>query len=420
MNTTAAKNEKYILKPAGFMLSKFGLLSILAVLLLAAWFNQIVIVVLLGLFLATAGLSGLWSILSLRGVGFLRTLSETRVFPGEFVELRLHLINRKLLPLPWIQVEDEIPAAFDVTRSLPEGGRIGSVLLGKSMSLLWYTGVKWKEKLYCERRGYYAFGPARITSGDFFGFYPRSLTLSAQEHVIVYPEVFSIQSPGIEAMYPVGEITAERRIFEDPVRLAGVREYTPHDSLRHVHWKASARHQNLQVKVFEPTTTLKIAIFLAVDSFPDYLPESRDNFELGVSLAASVASHLVERRSAVGLYVNSCLADSGQHASILPGSSTEHLVSILEALAKVTRQVSAPFEEFLNTEQVTWGTTSVFIVYRPGPDIMEMLAGMKGRGQKVQVLQVGKPGADFWESELDWHSVVQIGDTVRISMVMAE
>jgi len=37
-----------------------------------------------------------------------RQLSERRVFPGEKVKVKLQIANRKPLPLPWIQIDDEI------------------------------------------------------------------------------------------------------------------------------------------------------------------------------------------------------------------------------------------------------------------------------------------------------------------------
>ena len=86
-------------------------------------------------------------------------------------------------------------------------------------------------------------------------------------------------------------------MFQDPTRPVGVRDYQHGDSLRHVHWKASARLQSLQVKIFEPTTTFKVALFLSVDSFTFNGSFSEDEFELGISVAASLAHHVIEREA---------------------------------------------------------------------------------------------------------------------------
>jgi uncharacterized protein (DUF58 family) len=433
--------EQLSSKPVGYLLGRFGLLVVLAGLLLAAWFGQIMIVIMLGLVLSGAGLSKLWSRYSLVGVSCERWLSEQRIFPGESVELRLHLVNRKILPLPWIQLDDEIPAGFSPDVSFAPGSKPGTGYLSKATALLWYTSVSWKQRLRGNRRGYYTLGPIVLTSGDIFGFYPHSITKPLIDHVIVYPRIFSIAQLEIPPLYPIGETTAKRRIFEDPIRVVGVRDYSPHDSRRRIHWKASARHQNLQVKVFEPTTTLNVAVFLAVDSFPHDSPKSEEDFELGISTAASVdsfqqdisqheadfelgistaasiANHLIERRSSVGLFVNSCLADTGQPIELPPGSSTGQLIQMLEALAKVTHTTSGSFEEFLQAERVRlpWGTTLVFILSRPSPSLIELLISLKESGHRLLVLQVGGPAQSEIEPTINWYHVGQSDDLIRIS-----
>ena len=409
--------KRFSSQPVGYLLGRFGLLILLAGLLFAAWFGQVAIVVLLGLALSAAGLAKLWSRVSLVGIHCERQLSERRVFPGERIEFKLRLVNRKPLPLPWIQVDDEIPLEFDPDASLTPGSRPGFGLLSKSAALLWYTGVSWRQLFYCHKRGYYSLGPLVISSGDIFGFYPRSIREPSTDHIIVYPKIFPISHLGIPSLFPLGETRAERRIFEDPTRTIGVRDYTPHDSRRRIHWKASARHQTLQVKVFEPTTTLKVALFLAVDSFKQGEAHSEDDFELGVSTAASVANYITERGSPVGIYVNTRLADSGQAIRIPPGSGTGQLVSILEALAKVTPSASAPFEEFLRGERtgLPWGTTLIFILSRPSTSLTDILVNLKGSGYKLQVLQVGGEEVTAG-SNIAWRSVRQPADFMKIGV----
>ncbi len=411
--------ERFSSQPVGYLLGRFGLLAILVCLLLAAWYGQLVLVILLALVLAIAALSRLWSRYSLAGVSCERQLSERRIFPGESVELRLRLVNRKILPLPWIQLDDEIPADFTPDVTITPDNRPGFGFLSKAAALLWYTGVSWKQSLHGNRRGYYALGPIVLSSGDIFGFYPRSVTKSLIEHIIVYPRIFPIAQLGIPPLYPVGEATAERRIFEDPVRTIGVRDYAPHDSLRRIHWKASARHQNLQVKVFEPTTTLNVAIFLAIDSFKAGHGQTynEESFELGISTAASVANHLAERRSAAGLFANSRLVDSGQPVEILPGSSASQLVEILEALAKVTHIASGPFEEFLQAERrgLPWGTTLLFIISSPTQLLIEQLISLKENGHRLMVLQVGTLSDSTIVHDIAWHNIRRPGDLMKIS-----
>lgn len=412
-----SKTEKHFSsQPVGYLLSKFGIVAIVAGLVVAAWYGMIVVVVLLGLVLSAAGLSKLWSRFSLRGVSYQRILSEHRVFPGESVELKLRLVNRKILPLPWIQVDDEIPLGFSSSVPLAPAKRPGNGLLSKTAALLWYTGVSWRHRLHCDKRGYYQLGPTMLTSGDIFGFYPRSATEPLMDHIIVYPKIFPIAQLGIPSVYPLGETKYEKRIFEDPSRVIGVRDYNPYDSLKRIHWKASARHMSLQSKVYEPTTTLKVALFLAVDSFQYHGTFNYDEFEMGISVAASIANYVSEQGNPVGAYLNTRLADSGQSVRISPNSSESHLVSILEALAKTTFLTSLKFEEFLQDEMkgLPWGTTLVFIMARPSPSLTQLLVSLKEDGHKLLVLQVGEPGETRTEHTLPWHNIGQASGFMHI------
>jgi len=327
------------------------------------------------------------------------------------------VVNRKLLPLPWIQLDDEIPVGLIPDVSLSPGNRPGFGFLSKAAALLWYTGVSWRHRLVCNKRGYYTLGPIMVTSGDIFGFYPRSITEPLIDHIIVYPKIFPIAQLGIPSLYPLGETRAKRRIFEGQTRVIGVRDYSPHDSLRHIHWKATARHQNLQVKVFEPTTTLKVALFLAVDSFGHDGATNEEDFELGISTVASIASYVTEQGSPVGLFVNTRLADSGQSARIPPGSGTNQLVSILETLAKVTLFTSGPFEEFLQNERrgLQWGTSLIFILSRPSESLTELLTNLGRNGHKPLVLQIGDQGDSGINYNVAWHNVRHPGNLTGIS-----
>lgn len=409
--------KSYSSQPAGHLLGRFGLLAMLVVILVAAWFGQVIVVILAGLVLSAAGLAKLWSRFSLAGVHCQRFLSEQRLFPGEYTELRLRLVNRKLLPLPWVQVDDEIPIGLSPDISLRPGSRPGFGLLSNAASLLWYTGINWRYRLCGRKRGYYPLGPLVATSGDIFGLYSRSTIQPLIDHVIVYPKLFPLAQLGLPSLYPLGETKAERRIFEDPTRTIGVRDYSPSDSLKHIHWKASARHQRLQVKVFEPTTTLKVALFLAIDSFQhDDGADSEEDFELGISTVASIANYIVEQRSPVGLYANVRLPDSGQPIRIPPGSSRRQLVSILETLAKVILVPSSPFDEFLRGEggSLPWGTTLIIVLSKPPDSLPGLLASLREAGHKLLILQVSQQG-DGVDQTVAWYNIKRPGELLEFA-----
>ena len=129
------EKKRFSSQPAGYLLGRFGLLVILVGLVIAAWNEQVAIAILLGLVLSATALSKLWSQLSLKGVSCQRIVSEHRVFPGEYVELKLRVVNRKLLPLPWLQLDDEIPLRLAPELSPVPGNRPETGLLSKTAAL---------------------------------------------------------------------------------------------------------------------------------------------------------------------------------------------------------------------------------------------------------------------------------------------
>jgi uncharacterized protein (DUF58 family) len=406
-DTPLQSNPSITTEATGLLLSPQGLIVIGAVMLWAAWSGFMIIVIIAGLTVSTAGLTRLWSYLALKNLRGECSLSDTRVFPGDTVELKLRLINRKILPLPWAEISKDIPTGFLNQEQGIESDQAGFKKISRSSPMLWYSAISWKHSLSCLKRGYYKLGPLCITTGDIFGFYPRTLIEPAEDCLIVYPRIFDIDHLTLSAAYPLGEALAEKRLFEDPSRAIGVRDYNPGDSLRRIHWKASARRQQLQVKVFESTTTLKVALFLIVDSFQMQGINMENELETGISTAASLANYCIEKKSQVGFWTNSRQADCGLPARIPAGSGVERLVRILETLAKVTPVSHQSFTAFFQSERahLPSGATLLFILSQTSPELLSTIIEARTSGYKIMVLQTGETMDSVILPNIPWYKV---------------
>jgi uncharacterized protein (DUF58 family) len=404
-----SKKEKETTAAAGNLLKAPGLIAVAAVFVLAAWYSQAGILLLAGLFVATAGLARLWNRLSLVGVRAERHLNGIRFFPGEPIACTLRLFNRKPLPLPWVQLENDLPAGL---RLYEPAAPPGTEAIRRSASLLWYRGITWRLKLIGERRGYYPIGPLKLTSGDFLGLYSRSRRTEGTEHLIVYPRIFPVDARLVPALYPMGKTRAPRHLFRDPTHTIGVREYLRGDDLKSIHWKATARRSDLQVKVLDATTAFNVAMVLAVESFRDNGVLVEADFELGISAAGSIAAALCERGSPVGLFVNTRLADTGQPAVIAPGAGRGRVTELLEALAKVTDRSSGSAAAFLEGQKgrLTAGTTLIFILGRLPERFPEQLADLRTAGFRLLVLLVGGNAEPALPPDLPCRRIRHAGD----------
>lgn len=365
-----------------------GLVFLLIVVICAGWYDRKALLLLTGTMLVVICVTWSWSRLSLMRVFFDRRLSAGRAFPGDRVELRLVVENRKILPLAWIEGGEEVPAVL----APEEGGQViedrpDKVRLSKSCALLWYRRAVMKHELFCRRRGYYPLGPGTVSSGDIFGFFPNIRKHDGENHLIVYPKVFELQEIVMPSKFPIGENKAESRLFEDPTRTIGLRQYTREVPFKNIHWKASARNQELQVKTFEPTTTLEVFLFLETEGF-----DTEEEFEFGLSLAASLAKHMLDERRPVGCFTNAASARPGRGTvSIGSGCGPEHLMLILEALAVVKYAVGRPFDDFIQEQRrrLTWGATLCLITGRMTETTGAFLREIQRNGFPVTVYQTG-------------------------------
>ncbi len=376
----------------GILFGRGGMLTMLGLAGLAAWYGFDVAVFLAGTVLTLSLLARAWSRVALARLVYGRRLTARRAFPDETVECTVHLDNRKLLPLVWVHASERLPAALAPDpEDLPPGLSWGNGHLSVDTSLLWYQRASWRYSLRCRRRGYYAVGPATVTSADIFGLFTRSRRAPGIEHLAVFPRIYPLADLGLPPMSPLGDMRARNPLFHDPVRIRGLRDYTPEVPFRHIHWKASARTGQLQVKVFEPTSTTQVLILLDGAAFTGGDgTHDEAGFELAISVAASLAWHVVEQRCPVGLCANTRLAGDGPSALVQPASGLDHLADILETLAKVRPQ-TVPFTKLLEAVRPTIasGTTLAIVTGALSAGVEATLADLDAHGFSVTVFVVG-------------------------------
>ena len=230
-----------------------------------------------------------------------KSISRIRASIGESVEVNIEVGNNGTWPITWMLIEDLVPPRA-TTRRLPaisfNGQRVAVLKFGAGeQKTLSY-------QLNCNRRGYFQIGPTVAETGDMFGFNRRYRVLAQPQYLLVYPKVIPLAGYDISSKRPIGEVVMTNRLFEDPTRIAGVREYQMGDPLNRIHWKKSASTGKLQSKIYEPSSLAGATIVL------DFHADSYDakhepvRSELAVTAAASIAYALVQMGQQVGFVSN--------------------------------------------------------------------------------------------------------------------
>lgn len=375
------------------MLGGFWLFITVVLLVASIILHQVPLLLVALLFFLAGGVARLWDRYCLSRVEYARKLSNNRVFFGEQVDLEIEIANRKPLPLPWLQIDDEVPKEVTLLKGKTSPSHLPTnVVLNNLLSLSWYHKIKRRYPMQCQKRGYFSFGPATLRSGDLFGFFMRQKELETVDHLMVYPRIVPLERLIIPSNQPVGDIRTRSQIFKDPILTLGVREYHFGDSLKYIHWKSSARLGQLQTKIFEPTTTVDMGIFLDVRTvkYP-YWGSIPDLLELSIITAASVANYALSKGYRVGLYVNHHAIASDQLIRIAPSQHPGQFKQILEALAPIQSVEAGPMSQLILNESrnLTWTSSLVVIAAAPTEELLATLYHMKSVGRRVALILVG-------------------------------
>lgn len=376
----------------------------------------------------------IWYRYGLRGVRVWHELGATRVAFGEETALRLVVENRKPLPLPFCEFEDECPETLPVRGlTLSSSTKPERALLRDTLALWAYQRVRRSYHIRAVERGAFRFGPLTMRTGDPFGLLPREITLPRPITLLVHPLIAPIEKLGLPAQAPFGERQSPRRLLEDPLRFSGIRGYAPGDEPRRIHWKATARTGTLQSKTYESSTRHTLAIFLDVRTFSRMIGGYDPVLvELAVSTAASVAVWGAEQRYALGVFSNGALTSiehdsttdltvaregdaampqnaaaadeqgddrlareitrikAGMYLHLSPSAHADQPVRILDGLARLLPYYGQPMEYVIAGEEqrLPLGTTVVYIGAETVVDVPLILAlrRLRSHGHAVTLL----------------------------------
>lgn len=341
----------------------------------------------LGLLLLAAVLTArLWAHFALRAVQYDRSLSTERLYAGESVRLEIRITNRKPLAVPWLHLEDQLDSHLHV-RGVGDEERPGRQWgIRQQVSVGWYERLSFTYDVACTRRGYYRIGPVRLRSGDPFGLYEQEREERDTVAILVYPRLLPLQDLDLGRLFPFEGNRPRIAALDDPLNITGARPYTEGDTLRQVHWRATARSPELWSKVLRPTTEPGLLILLDVASSerPWQLIDT-ESLERAISTAATLAHRAHAAQWALGLHVNGLQSGTGHRIRLGLARGDAPFASVMEALAKAPPFPSIPFPDLLRAERrkIPRGTTIVAVSAALTEPVREQIEIYRRTGHRI-------------------------------------
>src|SRR5207249_8955043 len=149
--------------------------------------------------------------------------------------------------------------------------------------------VRLRRDVTLPRRGVYECGPLRATSSYPFGLVQQEVSCGTPDRLVVLPRLGALNVGRLRRWLqhtarPDERNRRSRRKLAQEVEFHSLRSFRPGDSPRWIHWRTSARRNELMVREFDQGTHYDLV--LLVDAS---VPERGPHFvEEAVSLAATI------------------------------------------------------------------------------------------------------------------------------------
>jgi len=343
-------------------------------------------------------LTTVWTRYGMLRVEYSRRLGTDRAVAGDSVPLDITIWNRKRLPLPWVTAEDRLGERLNV-RERPQmqvdDYQQGMLLLRNDWALQWYERVVRHFHLDDLRRGSYRFGPVQLRVRDILGRLAGEERLDLSDTLVVTPAMAAVRQAEHE-MSPLGERRARHSLTVDPAQFAGVRPFQPGDSLRLVHWRATARLGSAVSRRLEPARGRTVMLVVDVQTVDGpVLTWDEDAFESLTVVAASLARRLLADGASLGMAAANFAGSAQKFAWLAPRASMAQLPRAGELLARIGPVPSAPLSSLLAwlTRRMPSETALILVSARHPGLHLAALRRMKRMGFGVELVAVGPDAA---------------------------
>jgi uncharacterized protein (DUF58 family) len=304
---------------------------------------------------------------SRRTVRVTRELMPARVPVGSEVTVELHLRGAALLGA--VRLADTVPDAAGPQPAAPPRFTVHR-LSGRGGAILTYP-------LRPSLRGLHAVGPLTANATDPLGLAEFQRDIAGPDRLLVLPRVVGLR--GLPPALGVGDGTpgAARAHQGQGASDVLTRPYHQGDELRRVHWRSTARYDELMVRLEERPWRGGITVMLDRRDAAHRGRGADSSLEFAVSLTASICAHLVGRGEPVALVTE-------EGAALTGSASVPGLDPLLDALAALRPSARAD----LSGPEISGGTDVVAVLGAVGPGQLEGLLARRSAGGHAVLLDI--------------------------------
>jgi len=289
-------------------------------------------------------------------------LERDRVVAGMEVDGAVEVVNASGRPA--------LPAVIDVP--------VGEGLVEAHVPLMGPRGQYHEPlRIAALHRGIIDVGPMTLARSDPVGLLRREVSWPDRQTIFVHPVTTNLPATSVGEIHDLEGLPSDAVVPAD-LAFHAIREYVPGDSLRHVHWRSTAKVGRLMVREYEESRRSRLAVLLGLAE-GDYLDD--DELELAVSVTASLAAQGI--RDGRDMYV----ATSGEPPRLVRAATVSirslpvlNARALLDSTCELASTPRATRLEDLTTlaGQSAPSMTMAFVVTGSQPDLARIASACTG------------------------------------------
>ena len=338
--------------------------------------------------------AAVFSHFNFRKLTYTRRFDRSNAFEGERAELLESIENKKMLPVPWLRAESRIPKQLHFEKEQLDAHEVSGGLYHKSIFYLSpMLKITRHHEVVLKNRGVYDAGSVVVTCGDLFSMSKREKQMNLDCAITVYPRILSENELPDPAHKWLGDLTVKRWIMPDPFLVNGIRDYRAGDSLKDVHWRASARTGDLRVKVHDFTSDPRAMVVLNIQTsdnqWADVGENEAENMEQAIRIAATMCVRALSSGMQAGFSSNACLngmAGSGECVFVPSRLGSEQMNLILDTMARMMLHRELSFQTYMESLNNLTGEDILILSFYETDEIRAQMNELRLRGNTVSLL----------------------------------
>lgn len=342
--------------------------------------------------LVLAGVNALFSFVlsafALKGLQCSRSFSVPAAHEGETAEVIEVVRNDRPMLVPWLRLESRISSHLRFGRQ--ENLGVSGEMYHRSLFMLMpYQQITRRHRVRLDKRGAYDIGNATLTAGDLLGFSCASMEQRGSVPILVYPRLLDPSEMPAPFYRLLGDSIVPRQLLQDPFLVNGIRPYQFRDNVRDIHWAATARTGELQVRTHDFTAQTRLMVVvnaqLTYHQWGNLMEYEQGPVEHAISMAATLCTQVLASGLPCGFAANMPTGDASVCTVLPPSAGAAREEELLAAMARLKVRFIKNFHEFLDELMGMNGVDFLLITAYTCPEIEERIEELRQRGNTVHV-----------------------------------